>query len=71
MMRECDEKCTCNKEGIWECLPRCEGVFFKRGKKLEDPNCYEKPSTDDECCAVQVCNADDHDGIFIVYNQST
>lgn len=52
--KECDEVCTCQKEGIWECEQRCSGVFFKRGKKLDDPLCTEKPATD-ECCAVMIC----------------
>ncbi|XP_059621360.1 putative epidermal cell surface receptor [Phlebotomus argentipes] len=53
--RGCDERCICRANGKWECSPRCSGVFFKRGKVLDDPHCHEKPAAD-ECCAVMVCS---------------
>uniref|UniRef100_A0A1B0D4W7 Epidermal cell surface receptor n=1 Tax=Phlebotomus papatasi TaxID=29031 RepID=A0A1B0D4W7_PHLPP len=53
--RGCDERCICRENGKWDCSPRCSGVFFKRGKILDDPHCHEKPAAD-ECCAVMVCS---------------
>ncbi|XP_055377389.1 putative epidermal cell surface receptor isoform X2 [Condylostylus longicornis] len=54
MNRDCDEKCTCNN-GEWFCLPRCTGVFFKRGRIFADSSCHEKLSQEDECCATMIC----------------
>lgn len=51
----CDERCTCAEGGHWLCLPRCSGVFFKRGKTVLDPNCHAKPAKGDDCCSVMVC----------------
>ncbi|GAB0088666.1 Putative epidermal cell surface receptor [Sergentomyia squamirostris] len=53
--RGCDERCICRENGKWDCSPRCSGIFYKRGKILEDPLCHEKPAVD-ECCAVMVCS---------------
>lgn len=55
MNKGCDERCTCAEGGQWLCLPRCSGIFIKRGKTITDPSCYEKPTQDDECCSVMVC----------------
>ncbi|XP_055685919.1 putative epidermal cell surface receptor isoform X2 [Lutzomyia longipalpis] len=52
--RGCDERCICRDGGKWDCSPRCSGIFFKRGKVLDDPRCHEKGAAD-ECCAVMVC----------------
>lgn len=54
MDRGCDQRCTC-KMGSWVCEPRCSGALFKRGKQIDDPKCVERPSKDDECCAVLIC----------------
>lgn len=54
MEKGCEERCLC-KMGEWHCDARCNGPFFKRGKKFDDPTCTEKPDPNDECCAVMVC----------------
>lgn len=58
MDKGCDQRCTC-KSGSWVCEPRCSGTLFKKGKQLDDPRCFERPSKDDECCAVMVCDDDE------------
>ncbi|KAJ6634088.1 putative epidermal cell surface receptor, partial [Pseudolycoriella hygida] len=55
MDKGCDQRCTC-KAGSWICEPRCSGMFFKKGKQIDDPKCFERPSKDDECCATMVCD---------------
>lgn len=60
MNRGCDERCTCAEGGQWLCLPRCSGLFIKRGKAIAGPNCYEKPAKDDDCCSVMVCTDNSH-----------
>lgn len=54
MDKGCDQRCTC-KSGAWICEPRCTGTLFKKGKQIDDPQCFERPSKDDECCAVMIC----------------
>lgn len=54
MDKGCDQRCTC-KSGSWICEPRCSGTLFKKGKHIDDPKCFERPSKDDECCAVMIC----------------
>ncbi|XP_037041376.1 putative epidermal cell surface receptor isoform X2 [Bradysia coprophila] len=54
MDKGCDQRCTC-KTGSWICEPRCKGTLFKKGKQIDDPKCFERPSKDDECCAVMIC----------------
>lgn len=54
MDKGCDQRCTC-KSGSWICESRCSGTLFKKGKQIDDPRCFERPSKDDECCAVMVC----------------
>lgn len=58
MDKGCDQRCTC-KSGSWICEPRCSGTFFKKGKQIDDPRCFERPSKIDECCAVMICEDED------------
>lgn len=52
--RKCEERCTCNR-GDWICEPRCSGLLFKRGLPFKDPNCFEVPYEDDDCCVKKEC----------------
>lgn len=52
----CETVCTC-MNGNMECSDRCVGPYFRRGKKIDDPLCTEKP-VEDPCCSILVCAAD-------------
>lgn len=52
----CDSICTC-MNGKMDCVDRCTGPFFKRGKRIEDPLCSAKDA-EDPCCSMLICAAD-------------
>jgi hypothetical protein len=55
----CEERCTCQSEGKWNCEARCQGAFVQRGKMQNlDPHCYERSASGDECCATVLCDND-------------
>ncbi|XP_041968891.1 putative epidermal cell surface receptor isoform X2 [Aricia agestis] len=51
--RGCDETCECTPGGQLECAPRCQSPFIRRGRRLNDPLCFESPV--DECCSIIAC----------------
>ncbi|CAH2264159.1 jg8112 [Pararge aegeria aegeria] len=51
--RGCEETCECSSGGIFECSPRCKQPFIRRGRRLNDPLCFESPV--DECCSIIAC----------------
>ncbi|GBP13449.1 Putative epidermal cell surface receptor [Eumeta japonica] len=53
--RGCEEICEC-VNGKWACHPRCQHPYIRRGRKLDDPLCFESPI--DECCSIIACAAD-------------
>ncbi|PSN34747.1 hypothetical protein C0J52_21325 [Blattella germanica] len=56
--RGCSEKCECGHDGKAICKPRCSMPYFRRGARINDPTCIEKPSDDDPCCSLMVCTQD-------------
>ncbi|XP_013171001.1 PREDICTED: putative epidermal cell surface receptor isoform X2 [Papilio xuthus] len=52
--RGCDETCECTTSGIFECSPRCKHPYTRRGRRLNDPLCFESPV--DECCSIIACS---------------
>jgi hypothetical protein len=55
--RGCSETCECGFDGKVSCRPRCSMPFFRRGARINDPACIEKPA-DDPCCSLLVCSQD-------------
>ncbi|XP_045528071.1 putative epidermal cell surface receptor isoform X1 [Pieris brassicae] len=53
MDRGCDESCECASGGLFECSPRCKHPYIRRGRRLNDPLCFESPV--DECCSIVAC----------------
>lgn len=51
--RGCEETCECTPGGIFECSPRCKHPYIRRGRRLNDPLCFESPV--DECCSIVAC----------------
>lgn len=51
--RGCEETCECSPGGIFECSPRCKHPYIRRGRRLNDPLCFESPV--DECCSIIAC----------------
>ncbi|XP_052744098.1 putative epidermal cell surface receptor isoform X3 [Bicyclus anynana] len=51
--RGCEETCECSPGGVFECSPRCKQPFIRRGRRLNDPLCFESPV--DECCSIIAC----------------
>ncbi|XP_068618964.1 putative epidermal cell surface receptor isoform X2 [Battus philenor] len=52
--RGCEESCECTSAGIFECSPRCKHPYSRRGRRLNDPLCFESPV--DECCSIIACS---------------
>ncbi|XP_026314931.1 putative epidermal cell surface receptor isoform X3 [Hyposmocoma kahamanoa] len=57
--RGCDESCECTLPGIFECSPRCKHPYIRRGRRLNDPLCFESPV--DECCSIVACATGNQD----------
>jgi hypothetical protein len=55
--RGCSESCECGFDGKVTCWPRCSMPFFRRGARVNDPACIEKPA-EDPCCSLLVCSQD-------------
>ncbi|KOB75087.1 putative epidermal cell surface receptor, partial [Operophtera brumata] len=53
LVRGCDEICECSSGGIFECSPRCKHPYIRRGRRLNDPLCFESPV--DACCSIIAC----------------
>ncbi|KAH9630788.1 hypothetical protein HF086_001016 [Spodoptera exigua] len=53
MDRGCEETCKCITGGIFDCSPRCKHPYIRRGRRLNDPLCFESPV--DECCSIIAC----------------
>ncbi|XP_022817778.1 putative epidermal cell surface receptor isoform X1 [Spodoptera litura] len=53
MDRGCEETCECIAGGIFDCSPRCKHPYIRRGRRLNDPLCFESPV--DECCSIIAC----------------
>lgn len=53
MDRGCEETCECMSGGVFECSPRCKHPYIRRGRRLNDPLCFESPV--DECCSIVAC----------------
>ncbi|XP_063831692.1 putative epidermal cell surface receptor [Ostrinia nubilalis] len=51
--RGCEETCECSPGGTFECSPRCKHPYIRRGRRLNDPLCFESPV--DECCSIIAC----------------
>ncbi|XP_013182860.2 putative epidermal cell surface receptor [Amyelois transitella] len=51
--RGCDDTCECVPGGILECFPRCKHPYIRRGRRLNDPLCFESPV--DDCCSIIAC----------------
>ncbi|CAH0678678.1 unnamed protein product, partial [Chilo suppressalis] len=51
--RGCEESCECMQGGLFECSPRCKHPYIRRGRRLNDPLCFESPL--DECCSIIAC----------------
>ncbi|PZC76691.1 hypothetical protein B5X24_HaOG204322 [Helicoverpa armigera] len=56
MDRGCEETCECIAGGIFDCSPRCKHPYIRRGRRLNDPLCFESPV--DECCSIIACATD-------------
>ncbi|CAK1552323.1 unnamed protein product [Leptosia nina] len=54
MDRGCEETCECAPGGVFECSPRCKHPYIRRGRRLNDPLCFESPV--DECCSIMACS---------------
>lgn len=52
----CESVCTC-RDGKMDCMDRCLGPYFRRGKKIDDPLCSAK-EVEDPCCSILVCAGD-------------
>uniref|UniRef100_A0A2A4JUK9 Fibronectin type-III domain-containing protein n=1 Tax=Heliothis virescens TaxID=7102 RepID=A0A2A4JUK9_HELVI len=53
MDRGCEETCECMAGGVFDCSPRCKHPYIRRGRRLNDPLCFESPV--DECCSIIAC----------------
>lgn len=53
MDRGCEETCECLTGGIFDCSPRCKHPYIRRGRRLNDPLCFESPV--DDCCSIIAC----------------
>lgn len=53
MDRGCEETCECVAGGVFDCSPRCKHPYIRRGRRLNDPLCFESPV--DECCSIIAC----------------
>ncbi|KAG6464357.1 hypothetical protein O3G_MSEX014459 [Manduca sexta] len=53
MDRGCEESCECTPGGVFECSPRCKHPYIRRGRRLNDPLCFESPV--DDCCSIMAC----------------
>ncbi|XP_075983326.1 stranded at second transmembrane protein isoform X3 [Anticarsia gemmatalis] len=53
MDRGCEETCECTSGGTFDCTPRCKHPYIRRGRRLNDPLCFESPV--DECCSIIAC----------------
>ncbi|CAK1583427.1 unnamed protein product [Parnassius mnemosyne] len=51
--RGCEETCECTATGVFDCSPRCKHPYIRRGRRLNDPLCFESPV--DECCSLIAC----------------
>ncbi|KAJ0173765.1 hypothetical protein K1T71_010914 [Dendrolimus kikuchii] len=51
--RGCEETCECAPGGAFECSPRCKHPYVRRGRRLNDPLCFESPV--DDCCSIIAC----------------
>ncbi|CAH2094377.1 unnamed protein product [Euphydryas editha] len=51
--RGCEETCECTSSGTFECAPRCQHPYIRRGRRISDPLCFESPV--DECCSLIAC----------------
>ncbi|CAG4931432.1 unnamed protein product [Parnassius apollo] len=51
--RGCEETCECTATGVFDCSPRCKHPYIRRGRRLNDPLCFESPV--DECCSIIAC----------------
>ncbi|XP_059058256.1 putative epidermal cell surface receptor [Achroia grisella] len=51
--RGCEETCECTSGGVFECSPRCKHPYIRRGRRLNDPLCFESPV--DDCCSIIAC----------------
>ncbi|XP_072930099.1 putative epidermal cell surface receptor isoform X2 [Epargyreus clarus] len=51
--RGCEETCECSPGGSFDCSPRCKHPYIRRGRRLNDPLCFESPV--DECCSIIAC----------------
>lgn len=56
--RGCEEICECSSLGTFECSPRCKHPYIRKGRKLNDPLCFETPV--DECCSIMACATGNH-----------
>ncbi|XP_045452953.1 putative epidermal cell surface receptor [Melitaea cinxia] len=51
--RGCEESCECTPSGTFECTPKCQHPYIRRGRRISDPLCFESPV--DECCSLIAC----------------
>ncbi|XP_052756461.1 putative epidermal cell surface receptor isoform X3 [Galleria mellonella] len=51
--RGCEETCECTSGGVFECSPKCKHPYIRRGRRLNDPLCFESPV--DDCCSIIAC----------------
>ncbi|XP_073950661.1 stranded at second transmembrane protein isoform X2 [Choristoneura fumiferana] len=54
--RACEETCECIAGGIFDCSPRCKHPYIRRGRRINDPLCFESPV--DQCCSIIACATD-------------
>ncbi|XP_045502574.1 putative epidermal cell surface receptor [Colias croceus] len=59
MDRGCEETCECSPGGVFECSPRCKHPYIRRGRRINDPLCFESPV--DECCSIMACATNNGD----------
>ncbi|KAJ8713886.1 hypothetical protein PYW08_007506 [Mythimna loreyi] len=59
MDRGCEETCECTSGGVFDCSPRCKHPYIRRGRRLNDPLCFESPV--DECCSIIACATNNAD----------
>jgi hypothetical protein len=67
--RGCIEACECGLDGKAICRPRCSMPFFRRGARINDPTCVEKPA-EDPCCSLMVCTQDTGNYKAITWNKT-
>ncbi|XP_026734717.1 putative epidermal cell surface receptor [Trichoplusia ni] len=61
MDRGCEETCECLAGGVFDCSPRCKHPYIRRGRRLNDPLCFESPV--DECCSIIACATGNGDNL--------